>query len=88
MQSRRGLLVGSAYGIDEGVFDRVLRRAPLVTLLDGHPHTLAFLGTVTGTPISCLGVSAFGQAGSLDDVYRLHGLDAAAVVGAALDLLD
>ena len=88
VQSRRGLLVGSAYGIDEGVFDRVLRRAPLVTLLDGHPHTLAFLGTVTGTPITCLGVSAFGQAGSLDDVYRLHGLDAATVVGAALDLLD
>ena len=66
----------------------MLRRAPLVTLLDGHPHTLAFLGTVVGQPVTCLGVSTFGQAGDLTDVYRHHGLDADAVVGAALDLLD
>ena len=88
VQSRRGLLTGSSYGVDEGVLDRVFRPAPLVTLLDGHPHTLAFLGTVTQTPVTCLGVSTFGQAGGLADVYRLHGLDAQAVVGAALDLVD
>jgi pyruvate dehydrogenase E1 component len=86
VQSRRGLLRGPA--VDEGVLDRAFRRAPLVTLLDGHPHTLAFLGTVVGQPVTCLGVSTFGQAGSLADVYRHHGLDADAVVGAALDLLD
>jgi pyruvate dehydrogenase E1 component len=88
VQSRRGLLTGSSYGVDEGVLDRAFRSAPLVTLLDGHPHTLAFLGTVTQTPVTCLGVSTFGQAGGLADVYRLHGLDAEAVVGAALDLVD
>jgi pyruvate dehydrogenase E1 component len=88
LQSRRGLLRGPAHGVDEGLLDRLLRPAPLVTLLDGHPHTLAFLGTVTGTPVSCLGVQQFGQAGDLTDVYRYHGLDAEAVVGAALDLLD
>jgi pyruvate dehydrogenase E1 component len=76
------------HGVDESLLDRLLRPAPLVTLLDGHPHTLAFLGTVTGTPVTCLGVSEFGQAGSLADVHRHHGLDAASVVGAALDLLD
>jgi pyruvate dehydrogenase E1 component len=88
MQSRRGLLTGPAYGIDEVVLDRVFRPAPLVTVLDGHPHTLAFLGTVTGTPVSCLGVSTFGQGGGLQDVYRLHGLDTDSIVGAALDLVD
>jgi pyruvate dehydrogenase E1 component len=88
VQSRRGLLTGSSHGVDEDVLDRVFRPAPLVTLLDGHPHTLAFLGTVTQTPVSCLGVSTFGQAGGLGDVYRLHGLDAEAVIGAALDLVD
>jgi pyruvate dehydrogenase E1 component len=57
-------------------------------VLDGHPHTLAFLGTVHGSPVSCLGVSTFGQGGGLQDVYRLHGLDTASIVGAALDLVD
>jgi pyruvate dehydrogenase E1 component len=88
LQSRRGLLRGPSHGVDESLLDRLFRPAPLVTLLDGHPHTLAFLGTVTGTPMTCLGVSEFGQAGGLADVYRHHGLDARAVVGAALDLLD
>jgi pyruvate dehydrogenase E1 component len=88
VQSRRGLLSGPAHGVDEGVLDRTFRGAPMVTLIDGHPHTLAFLGTITGTPISCLGVSTFGQGGGLQDVYRLHGLDAVTVVGAALDLID
>jgi pyruvate dehydrogenase E1 component len=33
-----------------------------------------------------LGVSKFGQVGSLDDVYRYHGIDTDSVVRAALDL--
>ena len=75
--------------VDEGVLERAFgRRAPLVTLIDGHPHTLAFLGSITGTVTTCLGVSAFGQGGMLEQVYRHHGLDAQAVVEAALDLVD
>jgi pyruvate dehydrogenase E1 component len=74
--------------VDEGVLDRVFTPTPLVTVLDGHPHTLAFLGTVTGTPVSCLGVSRFGQAGAVGDLYRLHGIDTRAIVEAALDLVD
>jgi pyruvate dehydrogenase E1 component len=88
VQTRRGLATGSSYGVDETVLDRVFRPTPLVTLLDGHPHTLAFLGTVTGTPVTCLGVSTFGQAGGLQDVYGVHGIDARSVVEAALDLVD
>jgi len=88
-QGRRGLLRGPSAGVDEGVLDRLLpRRTPLVTLLDGHPHTLAFLGTVTGVPTSCLGVSESGQGGGLEEVYRHHGLDARSVAEAALDLVD
>ena len=89
VQQRRGLLQGALHGVDEQVLDRAFgRRAPMVTVLDGHPHTLAFLGTVTGVPITCLGVSRFGQGGSVEDVHRHHGLDAQAVVEAALDLVD
>ena len=88
VQARRGLLRGPADGVDPAVLDRMLRPTPLVTLLDGHPHTLAFLATVHGVPVTCLGVSEFGQAGSLADVYAHHGLDARSVLDAALDLLD
>lgn len=63
------------------------RAAPLVTLLDGHPHTLAFLAGVNRVPATHLGVSRFGQSGDLGSVYAHHGLDADAVVGAAFDLL-
>jgi pyruvate dehydrogenase E1 component len=60
----------------------------MVTVLDGHPHTLAFLTGVNGVRGAHLGVSEFGQSGDLGDVYRHHGLDAETVVGAALDLVD
>ncbi|MFG2276886.1 pyruvate dehydrogenase [Streptomyces chartreusis] len=62
------------------------RATPLITLVDGHPHTLAFLGAVNNVPIATLGVTRFGQSGSLQDVYRHHGLDADTVVAAGLDL--
>jgi pyruvate dehydrogenase E1 component len=58
-----------------------------VTVLDGHPHTLAFLGAVRGVPIACLGVDHFGQSGDVQDLYRHFGIDADTIAGAAADLL-
>ncbi|WP_234441137.1 transketolase-like TK C-terminal-containing protein [Streptomyces scabiei] len=71
------------------VLDQVFpteRATPLVTVLDGHPHTLAFLATVNRVPVSSLGVTRFGQSGSIEDVYRHHGLDTDSIVRAALDV--
>ncbi|MBV9058065.1 MAG: pyruvate dehydrogenase [Pseudonocardiales bacterium] len=62
------------------------RATPLVTVLDGHPHTLAFLATINRVPSTCLGVTRFGQSGSLEDVYRYHGIDADSIVRAGLDV--
>ncbi|MCF6379739.1 pyruvate dehydrogenase [Nocardioides KLBMP 9356] len=73
-----------------GVLDLLLPPShprPLVTVLDGHPHTLAFLAGARGDRIRCLGVSDFGQSSDLSDAYAIHGIDAASVVEAALDLL-
>jgi len=64
------------------------RAAPMVTVLDGHPHTLSFLATVNQVKHSALGVTRFGQSGALDDVYRLHGIDADSITAASLDLVD
>jgi pyruvate dehydrogenase E1 component len=64
------------------------RAMPLVTVLDGHPHTLAFLAGINRVAATHLGVSGFGQCGDIDDVYRYHGIDADSIVAAALDLVD
>ncbi|GLI26942.1 pyruvate dehydrogenase E1 component [Agromyces rhizosphaerae] len=64
------------------------RATPLVTVLDGHPHTLAFLAGIRGVRSVNLGVTEFGQTGTLQELYRLHGIGADAIVGAALDLVD
>jgi pyruvate dehydrogenase E1 component len=85
-QARRGLRAG-----DDAILDRLFpagRTAPIVTVLDGHPHTLAFLGGITGLPTTGLGVSDFGRSGDVDDLYRAFGIDTATIVGAAWDLID
>ena len=61
------------------------RATPLVTVLDGHPHTLAFLAAINRVACTTLGVTQFGQSGSLEDVYRYHGIDADSIVRAGLD---
>src|SRR4051794_30775766 len=82
-QARSGLAEG-----DPAVVERLFgHRAPIVTLLDGHPHTLAFLGALAPA-IACLGVQQFGQSGDIGELYEHHQIDAESVVGAALDLLD
>jgi pyruvate dehydrogenase E1 component len=63
------------------------RRVPVVTVHDGHPHTLAFLAAARGDPIRCLGVTRFGQSSNLADAHQLHEIDAPAIVDAALTLL-
>ena len=85
-QARRGLCVAEDAILDE-LFP-AMRSAPMVTVLDGHPHTLSFLGNLNCTPMTCLGVSDFGQAGDVGDLYAHFGIDADTIVGAAFDLLD
>ena len=62
------------------------RATPLVTVLDGHPHTLSFLATVNQVRHAALGVAQFGQSGSIEDLYRYNGIDTDSIIRAALDL--
>jgi pyruvate dehydrogenase E1 component len=55
----------------------------IVTVIDGHPATLAWLGSVHGHRTRSLGVEHFGQTGTLADLYRHFGIDAAGIVKAA-----
>jgi pyruvate dehydrogenase E1 component len=60
---------------------------PLVSALDGHSHTLAFLGSALGVPQLALGVDHFGQSGARADLYRHYGIDGPAIAAAARTLL-
>jgi pyruvate dehydrogenase E1 component len=55
----------------------------IVTVLDGHPATLGWLGAVHGHKVRPLGVEHFGQTGTIPDLYRHYGIDANAIVAAA-----
>jgi pyruvate dehydrogenase E1 component len=57
---------------------------PVVSVLDGHSHTLAFIGGALGVPQVPLGVDDFGQSGARRDLYRHYGIDADAIANAAL----
>ncbi|WP_420348771.1 transketolase [Pelagibius sp.] len=59
------------------------RDTGLVTVLDGHPTTLSWLGAVQGHRVQALGVEHFGQTGTVDDLYAHHRIDTAAIVAAA-----
>jgi pyruvate dehydrogenase E1 component len=61
--------------------------ARLVTLIDGSPAALAWLGAVRGQRVAALGTDRFGQTGDLPDQYRLHRLDAEAVIEGMAQLL-
>jgi pyruvate dehydrogenase E1 component len=58
------------------------RDAGLVTVLDGHPTTLSWLGSVRGHRVQALGVEHFGQTGTIEDLYAHYRIDTAAIVAA------
>ncbi|MBI3992148.1 MAG: transketolase [Candidatus Lambdaproteobacteria bacterium] len=72
-----------ALGHAERLLAQLAPGAALVTVLDGHPATLSWLGAVAGNPISPLGVEDFGQSGDIPDLYRHYHIDAEAIVDAA-----
>jgi pyruvate dehydrogenase E1 component len=66
--------------------ERLLADVPahcaIVSVLDGHPATLAWLGSVDGHRTRSLGVEHFGQTGTIADLYRHFGIDAQGIAKA------
>ncbi|HEY7492512.1 MAG TPA: 1-deoxy-D-xylulose-5-phosphate synthase N-terminal domain-containing protein [Candidatus Tectomicrobia bacterium] len=63
------------------------RQVPAITLLDGHPLALAWLGTLFSAPLKPLGVVNFGETGSLQELYHKHHIDTDAVLTAIVQVL-
>lgn len=60
--------------------------AGIVTVIDGSPGALSWLGGLHGMRVSPLGMDRFGQTGDLPDLYSEYRLDSAAIIDAMADL--
>ncbi len=71
--------------------DRLLldlpRAAGLVTVMDGHPSGLEWIGAVAGHRVQALGVEHFGQSGDVADLYRHYSIDCGAIIDGVAALL-
>ncbi len=57
-----------------------------MTIIDGSPSALSWIGGVRGMRVSPLGTERFGQTGDLPDLYRIYRLDTEAIIDAAAEL--
>ncbi len=71
----------------ERLFASLPRHCVVLTVLDGHPATLSWLGAVGGHRTVPLGVEHFGQTGTIDDLYRHYGIDRDGIIKQALGAL-
>ncbi|MEQ8435646.1 MAG: hypothetical protein RIA71_15555 [Oceanicaulis sp.] len=67
------------------LLSRLSPDAKLVTVIDGAPQALSWLGSVKGHQTTSLGVETFGQTGDLPDLYDAYGISAARIVQACED---
>ena len=84
LQARQGLVDGEWWILGELFASS--RTAPIVTVLDGHPHTLSFCSAIRGVAAARLGVHGFGQSGDVDDLYAHYRIDVDTIVGPTLTL--
>ncbi|WP_294929911.1 transketolase [uncultured Paracoccus sp.] len=73
---------GRASCVAETLLAPLPRHCHLVTVIDGHPATLSWLGGVAGHRSIALGVEHFGQTGTIGDLHRHYGIDTDGIVAA------
>ena len=82
----------SARGVEERFMADTIpadsRSAPVVTVIDGHPHSLAWIGSALKTATLPLGVSEFGQSGTRAELYKEYKIDTDSIIAACLGALE
>lgn len=63
------------------------RHCPSVTVMDGHPHALSFVGSVFGAKTVVLGVDRYGQSGARQDLYDYYQIGLRSIVQAAVEAI-
>ena len=64
------------------------RSAPIVTIHDASPHAMAWLGGVFGQRVLPIGVSRFGESGTIAELYEAFGFLPEQIATAAIVALD
>ncbi|MEM9289819.1 MAG: transketolase, partial [Pseudomonadota bacterium] len=88
-EAQRRRAEGAEYATShiEHLLEGLPRHCGLVTVLDGHPATLGWLGSVHGHRVRALGVEKFGQTGQVQDLYRINDIDTEGILKAAQALV-
>ncbi len=66
----------------EDLLGRLGPRASIVTVIDGSPQTLSWLGSVCGHRVVPIGVEHFGQSGDVTALHEAYRLNADAILDA------
>ena len=63
----------------EDLLNIIPKDTKIVTVIDGHPMTLSWIGSVFGHKIIPLGVDKFGQTGSLNQLFSEFAIDSESI---------
>lgn len=63
----------------EVLLDDISKDTKLITVIDGHPMTLSWIGSVYGHKTITLGVDRFGQTGNIKELFSEFGIDSSSI---------
>jgi pyruvate dehydrogenase E1 component len=63
----------------EYLLEAIPRDTKIITVIDGHPMTLSWLGSVYGHKTLPLGVDLFGQTGNINDLFKEFTIDSESI---------
>lgn len=81
---RQGIRTATAPSIPGAVHTAFAQPAPVVTIHDAASHAMAWLGSALGVHCIPLGVDAFGESGTIHELYQQHNLLPDSIVNAAM----
>jgi pyruvate dehydrogenase E1 component len=84
----RGARPSTGSGHIETMIHPKERTAPIVTIHDASPHAMAWLGSVFGQRVLPIGVSRFGESGTIAELYEAFGFLPEQIATAAIVALD
>jgi pyruvate dehydrogenase E1 component len=62
------------------LLSKLEKNAAIITVQDGHPASLSWLGAASRRKVYSLGLTEFGQSGNLPDLYHTYGIDSDAII--------
>ena len=64
----------------EKILDLYNRNTVIITIIDAHSSSLAWIGSVLGHKVYPMGLNKFGQSGDLDEIYSYTNIDFKSII--------